>query len=408
MALVGSILISAREVVPDLPATLSAPSGYTVAQVTATCTLPAGTYYAKLTALNNFGETVATSESTGIVVDASHGLGFTFSSLPVGATKLRMYFGIGSGNETQYVETSTSPLNALAPGSPGTPPSRSTAWLPDSDGSLVSGATAYRWLNESLEVAARITGGILDETGVATSTNAPIYALTGQWLKFTHGWYDGWPIGFGGAQDAFQKTRVTGITATVNTFKQNDTQYIEGWPIPNRTASTSSLTGGVAATDTSLPYDTTNPLNLDHGLVLIDSEILYFGAASGSNLVSCVRGLGGTTAAAHSNAAVITELNLRLRGYRMPSTYSVGDSLKTLSVPAAWPSLLVTYLISKFREAEQDYQLASQLRQQFTQEMQLWAKSNKPLAGPKQMGGRLAAAETVPGLGSIGGGIIRL
>jgi hypothetical protein len=403
MATVGSVLIASRELGPDMPQSLSAPSISSL--VGAAGALTIATYYVKVTALNEYGESLGSSESS---VAAATGFTVTFSSV-LGATSYRIYFGTASGAQDKFVAASASPVSvtSLASASAGAPPSRGTAWLPDTDGSFVSAFTLYRWLNEGLKMFGRVTGGIMDYTAFQTTTQTGVYQLGGQWLKFTHGWFDGWPIAIGAKHDTFQKTRVQGITNVAVPFKQNDVQFVELWPIPNRTALSTTLNGAVTATDTSATL-TSVLLGLDHGFLLIEDELCYYGQISGNDVVQLVRGLGGTAAVAHTDGATVKEANFRLAGYRMPETYAVGDSAKTLAVPPAWEALLPRYLLSRYKEAEQDMGAAGQLRQSVEQELNLLAKANKPLLGPTQMGNRSGVTETIPGMGSLGGGIIRL
>lgn len=400
MSTVGSLLISAREIFPDLPSTVGTP---TLTSVTPTSgSLANQTWYFKLTATNEFGETIASSELSA----AGTGFSVVFPTIP-GATGYRVYFGPTAAGQNQYVAGTASPISVTAAGTAGSPPNRNTAWLPDTDGNFISVATLYRWLNEGLKVASRITGGIQDVTAVQANSNINVYPLVNQWTKITQAWFDGWPVALGGANDTFQRTRVTGIVGNVTPFKQNESQYFECWPIPNRTGVSTTVNqgGGIGPTDNAVTVAQLPVLPL--GLIKIDSELIYYSSTSGNTLIGLVRGMGGTTAASHANAVPALECNLRFRGYRMPESYAVGSANASLTVPPAWEALLVNYLVAKFRATEQDGQTASQIMQEFQREMSAWAISTKPLAGPRQMGGS-NAIETVPYAGSMGGGIIRL
>ena len=44
------------------------------------------------------------------------------------------------------------------------------------------------------------------------------------------------------------------------------------------------------------------------GYIVIDTEMIYYGSKSANTLSSCVRGVNGTTAAAHANGAVVTQV----------------------------------------------------------------------------------------------------
>ena len=105
MALLGDILFSVRNKIPDLPPCLP-PVSATVTVVSATgSTLPTGTYACIVTQRNNWGETLYASETTGLVVGANQGILVTSTLLP-GAVAIRAYLtlpGGSAGSEIQFV-----------------------------------------------------------------------------------------------------------------------------------------------------------------------------------------------------------------------------------------------------------------------------------------------------------------
>src|SRR5215472_4809526 len=150
MADVGSILLAARSLIPDAAQVLPAPSGLSSSQFVAVPTLPAGTYLVSVTLFTGssstsfWGETTVTALNT-VVVDAGHGLQVT-GSLPVGAQKIRIYYGIGAIN--QFQDFTALPAQVSTPGTAGVPPTVNRAYLPDTDGTFVGAQTIYGWLNE--------------------------------------------------------------------------------------------------------------------------------------------------------------------------------------------------------------------------------------------------------------------
>jgi hypothetical protein len=97
-------------------------------------TLPAGTYWLFVTALQNGVEIARSPETAAIAVAAAQALGVSMvaSALQnVGATSWRVYFGTAPGGENQYVESTTvgsgpptfrpPTIEISAPGTPGVP-----------------------------------------------------------------------------------------------------------------------------------------------------------------------------------------------------------------------------------------------------------------------------------------------
>jgi len=69
-------------------------------------------------------------------------------------------------------------------------------------------------------------------------------------------------------------------------------------------SSNTSLTSALGTTEDTIPIASASPL-ASLGVVKIDSELIYYVGISGTNLIGCIRGFGGTTAAAHSNSTSV-------------------------------------------------------------------------------------------------------
>lgn len=74
---------------------------------------------------------------------------------------------------------------------------------------------------------------------------------------------------------------------------------------PFHTAYT-TLSSGISATATTIPLTSATNFPVTGGYIKIDSEEIFFSSVSGSNLVSCTRGVNGTTAATHNVSAAVS------------------------------------------------------------------------------------------------------
>lgn len=72
---------------------------------------------------------------------------------------------------------------------------------------------------------------------------------------------------------------------------------------------TATLSGNITSSDTTITVSSTYDLS-SSGYVKIDNETIYYESIVGNQLQLCARGQNGTTAAAHSTGAVITNQNL--------------------------------------------------------------------------------------------------
>lgn len=403
MALVGDVIINARELFPDRPATLAAPSGFTAAQFGATPTLAAGTYVTSVTLFTNWGETTATATAN-VVVDGTHGIQVS-GTLPVGATKLRVYYGITTVN--QYQDFTATPAQIIAAGIAGVPPATAggtptnRAYLPDSDGAFVSAATVYRWYNQGLDEAADISGGIQDRTGIASVVGVALYQIPiVGWKKITNIWYDGYDVFSGNKRDIFRRNVTSAYSVLGVTVTLTPNSVLEAFPQPQRTAGTTTLNASLNTTATSVAINAPANFVLPFGVASIvqgtNTEIVMYSSLSGNVMSGMQRGLGGSIPTAFTSGAAVTELNFMLDGYRRAVPANVGDSLKTIQVPPAWVSVLPLFILSKFRKAEKEFKEADALMKEFTEKIKTEAAATKQLTGPIQIGSSNRGPEVRP------------
>jgi hypothetical protein len=421
---VGDLIMNVRALGPDNPTlTLGPPgAGAPTAAILPGGSLPNGTYFIIVTQLNQWGESLGTVEQQ--VTTAGGQNGFTISVTPgVGAVAVRVYLGTLTGQENIYALYTIAA--GLTPGvanvlnftnfglTPGQPPVNASAFFPDSDGSFVSAATMYRWVNDALRAAARITGGIQDAVGIASVSGQRRYVTTllGQWLRLDQCFYDGWELDLGNKAETFRNRNLTAnISISLMTDAQSDTTRLELYWTPSRTAGTALTTAGILATDTSIPIAAVSGWLLADGYALItdgiNSEVISYSAQTGTFLIGCIRGWAGTQPVSFGPEATITELNIELNGYRMPYVYSVGQSTFSLGVPPGWEPFLKDWMLGSFRKAEQETDEGQKLQDMATKTLEAYVKSNKPVAGPRQcrMYGDYGVRGVVPG--GLTGGII--
>jgi len=72
---------------------------------------------------------------------------------------------------------------------------------------------------------------------------------------------------------------------------------------------TALLDGNISSTTTTITLTSVTDV-ASNGFISIDSETIYYANVSGNQLLNCARGQNGTTAAAHTTGAAITNVNL--------------------------------------------------------------------------------------------------
>jgi hypothetical protein len=292
-----------------------------------------------------------------------------------------------SGSEIQYVQSTTAPFNITAPLTGfGTPPTRSTAYLMDSDGPQFGASTIYQWLNEAINKLARAVGGLQDYSGVPTVAGQPLYVLPGMWGEISDIWYGGYWVQGGKRAEFFRRNTITSSVLSKATVSvMSDKQIIEVYPQPDRTAGVTSTTAAMGVNDTAVAVANPGAFYLPFGFCQIGTEICAYAQTSLSGLI---RGLGSTVAQAWPSGTVVTELSLFWCGKRLTLIpYQPGQSLMNLAAPQGWIAILPNYMLAQAKKAELDLEAAKGLEDTFFKEAAEWMVANKPVPRFIQVGG---------------------
>ena len=410
--LVGDLIVGCRELIPDLPRGLAPLTGLGAASaVAAGSTLPAGTYNLQLCAYNRWGQTIGSNIVTGIVVPAGYGIAINSpvnSAWPPGTLGVNVYFGIQGQPLTQMVQSQVVPFVISAPGLPGMPATRNTAFYPDADGNTWSAATLYRWLNEALITASSVAGGIPDMGGVQAIAGQGLYYLPGRWKKLWNAWFDGFPIALAGGNDMFYRNVLTGFSFLAAIHYNAERVGIEFQPTCNQSGGSGTVASQISVGDTNLNINGLGSFYMALGLAQLgtpaNNEIIAYSLLSGTQLTGCIRGLCGTVEQAWPANTPVAELNIRIRGQRIfdSPTFFPGMSQNSINVPSGWQRPLIDYMLNKSREGEQSPQEAQRKLQEFSGLIKSAINTGTELVGgPRQVGGTSYPGDGVPTSGGF-------
>jgi hypothetical protein len=421
MALIGDIITSVRNKIPDLSTTLPAPILLTVTPINGDGTVGPGTIYVIATYTTPWGETAPSNELTATISAPNNTLTITTTlggwNRDYGiVTGVNVYIGGGqSGNEVLKFSfpgkgpADTLTLSSIVPVTYQSPPSRSTAYLPDSDGPQFGASTLYLWLNEALAEFSRIVGGILDYAGVPTVAGQPMYVCPGTWLSITDVWYGGYWVKGGQRAEFFRRNSVlSSILSRVTISVNTDQQVIEVGYQPDRSSGVTATTASmVNASDSSVAIANPGAFLLPFGFAQfsgpLGTEIVAYSSLLGT-MSGLIRSLGSTVAQVWPSGTMVTELSLFWCGKRTFGTkYSPGQGQTVLQAPHGWGSILPIWMLAQAKKAEQDIDGAMKLEKQFSDAANEWYRSNKGVASRVQVGGNY---ETPTFSNTVAGGVI--
>jgi hypothetical protein len=388
--LVGDLVMEVRELITDVPQAIGTPSASAIPVNVGSGSMTINSYFVQVTAFTVWGESSPSAEAT-VVIAPNQSIQITVSS-PVApiVTKYRAYVtqpGGPSGSEQLYAESLTPAFTLV--GNPtiyGQPPIHSSAYLPDSDGGAFSAGSLFRWLSQGLTECSRIAGGIMDYTGVASVVGQPLYTMPGEWQSFSDVWYDGYPLGMTGRNAMFRRNAVlSSVLGAITCSVRDNRVIVEVWPQPARSAAVTTTTAPIGITDTVIPIASSGGFVLPFGFAQVGTEVVSYSSLAPA-LSGCVRGLSGGVASAWPSGTTVQELNLFMNGKRIFTIpYVPGQSATVIPVPAGWDELLVNFMLSKAKQAEQDFQESARLRKVFDEQITGWARTNRQLAGPRQV-----------------------
>lgn len=415
--LVGDLVQGIRESITDQAQTLPAPSILSVTPVVGDGSVGVGIFSIVVTFTTPWGETDPSTEQTGTLVAPNNTLQIvaTLAGFQRGypiITGTNIYLGGAAGTESlKYSFPGQGPGSVITISSAGNPsyqlpPSRNSAYLPDSDGDKINAATLFRFINDGLKLASAVCGGLLDYSGISTVSGVPGYIAPGQWKKISSLWYDGYPLGMDDAGNYFRRNTITAsILASVATSLFTDRMMLEIWPQPSRTAAQTTLASPLGATDTQAVLNSAAGFILTNGFVKIGNEIMSYAGIQGTILKNLIRGLSGTVAALVASGGPVNELNMFWQGWRAYApTFQPGDSLLTVPAPVGWETQLFKYGLGRAKLAEQGVGDFTKLEEDFMKNMRDWFNSNSVSTGPRQIGEQSDGLQVLENLG--GGWVI--
>jgi hypothetical protein len=415
--LVGDPIVTMRAAGPDPCGVLPPPVQPTIAQVAGGSLT--GPLYVTTTWQTPWGETSASPEQSLASFSAGNASASITQTIPAGATKARVYYGNVSGQEAQYIEANLLALN-LNPGqnvtitisgagSPGVPPTRNRAYIPDADGKFIDAATAFRWLNMALKQMVVTLGGIPDISGVAWPSQAAWAVLNNRWTEIQNAWWQGWWQVFGKQEYTWLQSPVESTPSYTNAWSSAGRDIVGLWPQPGSGPPSSTLALPMGIND---QFITLVPggagLFTCPGLVQVDDEFMLVSTPDVSNTIlqGALRGIGGTVATTHSAGATCTQLIFMFAGNRLAPEFCPGMSYAMLQLPAGWDVPLDTFMLAKYREKEQLAQESQQKMVEFKAMIEDLRSSRDPVPKGRAIGdGRVFNAflgyRNIPPIGVI-------
>lgn len=267
---------------------------------------------------------------------------------------------------------------------------------PAQDGSAFSLVSLLRWLNDAGRIMCSTAPLLQDWYGISSTSGMDIYELPQIIVNVEQAWYDLMPLTRSAELDDIFITKIQGRSWWFGPHSIHATPRLHVWPACDRTALSTTLAAPFSSTDTSITLTSVAGLKA-FGFIKVENELILYRTVSGSVVSNILRGQGGTTTTDHLNGAAVNEANIFFKCSRLPTPLTTATS--AIEIPQGlWP-LLELYVLSKVREAEQEFQVATALRQEFQAQVEKLAEKAQ-LKGLKQ---GLQVRLSPPGLRLYGG-----
>ena len=241
--------------------------------------------------------------------------------------------------------------------------------VPDPSGDLFSDTTLYRWCNEAIKLMAKGIGWQVDDWfPMAVTAGQATYSLDAKWHAVKDAFKDRyqltavpesaitWP-----SQSSANRSMWYGVHRNIDHIEINP------FPVPSTTDPSTTETGGITSSSTTINVASTTGFLSPGGFVQIGSEIIYYNGLTPTSLTGCQRAQAGTTAATHNDADPVQHMTLWIKGPRAPLEITASTSVVEL-LPMFIPPLQL-YVLANCRRAENEHQEARALMGEFSASM---------------------------------------
>ena len=242
--------------------------------------------------------------------------------------------------------------------------------LPDADGSFLRASTLYRWLSNGIrELTRRCNWTVLDWTAMAQETRQQVYALDRRFINVDGCFANQYRLMHLDELHTMYPSYAVAQPLWFSWHHRSDKLELSLWPAPDRTDPVANLMTTLEPTGTQVAVSSTAGF-LPFGWARIDQELFQYSdllpAATPTDhprLAVVRRGVSGTSQAVHYAGQPVRHLGLWARGWRVPA--AVHRSTDCVELPMAFQAPLESYVMARYREAEQDRQGAQSHMQEF-------------------------------------------
>lgn len=246
--------------------------------------------------------------------------------------------------------------------------------LPDVDGSFLRASTLYRWLSNGIrELTRRCNWTVLDWTPMYQIRRQQISTVDRRYINIEACYCNQYRLMHLDELHTIFPSYAVAQPLWFSWHHRSDHLELSLWPAPDRDDPQANLMTTIDPVAEVIDLNTTAGF-LPFGWVKIDNEHIQYSAlttdedpSASPGLRVVRRGVGGTPAAIHYAGTAVTHMGIWARGWRVPQ--AVYRSTDCIELPLAFMAPLETYLLARYREAEQDRGSAKDLQQQFLEEV---------------------------------------
>jgi hypothetical protein len=213
------------------------------------------------------------------------------------------------------------------------------ARMADKSGRFLVDADATRYLNIAYHEFVNKTECLLRESGFSVTANQFLYGAPADmikpgimmWMQNSRIKLEYHPLNYFAENGGLDLTS-SGPSRSFTWYEGDDKFRL--WPTPSSTSEATAINqvGGISSAVTTITVDDASDLR-DTGWVQIENEKILYYAKSGNILQQCARGMGGTTAATHSDDVAVSQIDVHLWYYYQPADLSSGSDTPELPAP---------------------------------------------------------------------------